>query len=430
MTFRDMLQKVLAVVGLRFGGAAISLFSQIIFARIFSPAEVGIVFLGMSAASLLSLFASAGYPALALTNLPRYIALGRNTLVARFHSAFLRDTTVLTSLFFLIVVLIYFFANIDSGIKTALLFGCLSVPASVLLRYNSVMANSVRRFPLSYIPDFFYRPGLLLAYIALLYLFGIKPSVPHVLLAFIVANTLVGFGQAYLLGDDSIQLKFWSHHNARFTKHLRNRAAALVIVAAVATSYSDLVTMIAGFLLPAADVAQLGVSIRLAAIAGFVVQASQQFVVPDLTQAITLRDDATVRNLLLRMNVITIATVIASLIGVIVLGDFALGLFGPSYRDAKFLLILFLIGQSIRAFSGMNQHMLSIAGRQIRTAGACLTALLILVSLSIILSRNYGVIGIGYAVIVGELVWTILLASQAQHLLGRRGDLLWVLTKR
>jgi O-antigen/teichoic acid export membrane protein len=283
---------------------------------------------------------------------------------------------------------------------------------------------------LAYIPDFIYRPGVLLLYVALLLVLNVKPTVSHVLWAFVVSNTLVAIGQALFLGRAGLLPRHWFTVSPTFSKRLRSRALALMIVGFVATSYSDLVTMLAGFLLPAQDVALLGISIRLAAIGGFVVQASQQFILPDLTAAITKRDETSERNLLLRMNIITLATLGLGLLAVILFGETVLSIFGEHYRHAKLLLILFMVGQSIRAFSGMNQYLLSIAGRQVRTAGACLTAMVVLISASVIFTVQFGSIGIGYAVILAELVWTTLLAAQAQHILGRRGDLFWLLTKR
>ena len=80
------------LVGVRLGGAAIGLASQILLARLLSQHDVGVVFLGMSAAAFISLLITGGYPILAITCLPRYYALGRKNLVHAFHAAFLRDS--------------------------------------------------------------------------------------------------------------------------------------------------------------------------------------------------------------------------------------------------------------------------------------------------------------------------------------------------
>ena len=73
------------LVGVRLGGAAIGLASQILLARLLSQHDVGVVFLGMSAAAFISLLITGGYPILAITCLPRYYALGRKNLVHAFR---------------------------------------------------------------------------------------------------------------------------------------------------------------------------------------------------------------------------------------------------------------------------------------------------------------------------------------------------------
>jgi O-antigen/teichoic acid export membrane protein len=190
------------------------------------------------------------------------------------------------------------------------------------------------------------------------------------------------------------------------------------------------VILVSGFVLPERDVAVVGIAMRLAAIAGFVLQAGQMLVVTDFTQALVRREEVEALSLLKRINYTTIAIALAGLLGTLVLGDFVLGLFGEVYRQGKWLLVLFMIGQSLRAMGGMNQQILSINGFQLRTAGVCVLTLLMLVGLSVVLCRILGPIGIGYAVVGAEIMWLIALALQAQKLCGRRGDLFWVLQQR
>ena len=141
-------------------------------------------------------------------------------------------------------------------------------------------------------------------------------------------------------------------------------------------------------------------------------------------------DEASVHALLKRVTGITVAVVVGGLIGSIVFGKFVLGLFGAEYQLGATLLVLFMVGQSLRALGGMNQQILSINGYQMRTAGSCLLALIVFICLAIVLCKQFGSIGLGYAVIISEITWLLALASQASSLCGRRGDLLWLLKKR
>jgi O-antigen/teichoic acid export membrane protein len=418
------------LVGVRLGGAAIGLASQILLARLLSQHDVGVVFLGMSAATFISLLITGGYPILAITCLPRYYALGRKNLVRAFHAAFLRDGLWISLATFALAAMIYFWLPLDDAIKTALLFGCLSAPAAAAIRINSSVANSVRRYSLSYVPDFLYRPGLFLAFLLFAWGAGIQLSVVLALWAFVIMTTIIAVAQAWLIGEDGARsgLKWSGRHN--LAPVLRSRAAALVIVGIVAASFADVVTLIAGFFLNTADVALVGVTVRLAALAGFVTQATQQFILPDLTAAMTRGTSQQVHALLLRINMITLAAILACVAGAMLFGPWALRIFGSAYEAGHWPLVLFMVSQAFRAASGMNQHLLSIAGYQIKTAGSCVVAMAVLVGGTALFTPSHGVMGLAYAVLIADAVWAGLLALQTQRLTGRRGDIIGVLLEK
>ena len=144
---------------------------------------------------------------------------------------------------------------------------------------------------------------------------GFNLSIAHVLWAFVIMNTIVALAQAWLIGEDGARsgLKWSGRHN--LAPVLRSRAAALVIVGIVTASFADVVTLIAGFFLNTADVALVGVTIRLAALAGFITQATQQFILPDLTAAMTRGTSRQVHALLLRINMIALAAILACVAG-------------------------------------------------------------------------------------------------------------------
>jgi O-antigen/teichoic acid export membrane protein len=430
MTLGKMIQLALGSVGARLAGAGISLITQLVLTRNFAASDVGIIFLAMSMAAIFSLIVSAGYPSLSLTQLPRFQALKLNRLIAAFHGAFLRDFAAVTLALFAVVGAIVMFAPIDPGLRIALVFGCLSAIPSGLMRYNGSLANVLRRYKLAFLPDFIFRPGLFFIYIAGAFALGFQLSLIHVLWAFIASNTIVSFTWALLMREGGLKFSFWSATNAKLTASLRNRLLALMIVAAVTTLFADVVTLIGGFLLPHDQVALLGLTIRLASLAGFIIQSSQQFVLSDLTHALTIHDSKSADSILMRMNFLTLGTVIAALFGAILFGRFFLSFFGSVYEQGHWLLVLLIIGQAVRALSGMNQHMLSIGGFQLRSAYACLTGMLILIVSWLFFQPMFGIFGVGLAVIAAELCWGLIVGGETQRLTGRRGDLFWLLSKK
>jgi len=411
------------LVGVRFGGAAIGLLSQVLLARMLHPSEVGVVLMAMSATAIVSLIATGGYASLAITCLPRYYALGRMNLVRAYHQAFWRETFLISGLIFALAAVAILFMPLETGTKQVILFACLSAPAAVFIRINGTAANSVRRFSLSYVPDFIFRPGFLLTFLAVAWLGGFAPGVSAILWAFVAGNSLVAAGQAWILGRNG-SIPRLSSRWRDLRPMLRGRAASLIIVAIVAASFADLVTLAGGFFLPPDEVAVLGISIRLAALAGFVSQATQQFILPDLTVAMARGTAAEVRQLLLRINLVALSAIGGCVVLAAVAGDYLLAIFGRDYAAGKWALVLFMISQTFRAASGMNQHLLSLAGHQATTALACVVAVVVLISAAALLTPRFGVDGMAVAVVAADLMWACLLAIQAQRLTGRRGDIL------
>ena len=137
MSLWRMILTAVNLVGVRFGGAALGLACQILLARLLDPEDVGIVFMTLSAAAILSLVMTAGYPSLTLTVLPRYYALGRKTLIGAFHNALWRDCLAAAVLLGLAAAATLAWAPLDRGLRSALVFGLLMAPAAALIRVTS-----------------------------------------------------------------------------------------------------------------------------------------------------------------------------------------------------------------------------------------------------------------------------------------------------
>ncbi len=422
--------KLAGFVGARLAGAAIGFISQFLLARLLPVADVGVVLMGMSAASFISLGANGGYALLAMTQLPKIYMHGRQRLIDAFNTSAAFDSVISFTVICILGVIATFWFDLSKGQYIALGIGALCAPASAVIRFNSSVATAERRYHLAYVPDFILRPFMFLVFLVGVFALSYKVDPVYVILAFTLTAYVAAVGQAWSLGKNALSVRHLTWPRPLYGKRMRSKAIALTLVSATMLAIADIVTLVAGFLLPEEQVAIVGITVRLAAIAGFVLQAGQMLVLTDFTQALIANNKPQVRQLLMRINLITLAIVGSSLLGGILLGEFVLSYFGEVYRQGAWLLVFFLVAQSIRAAGGMNQHILSINNFQVRMAGMGLVILTMFIGLSALLCRRYGFNGMGYALIGFELAWMVVLAKQAQHLCGQRGDLLWVLQKR
>jgi O-antigen/teichoic acid export membrane protein len=375
--------------------------------------------------AIVSLIITGGYPALAVSLLARYYTLGRKNLVDAFLAAGWRETALLAIAMAFVIAIVIEYGGLSEELRSALIFGGLTALPYAVMRMNSAVANAQRRFSLSYVPDFVYRSGLLLSFTLAGILFIPGFSITHMAIAYLVITMLVTIYQAWAMGADAASRHIFSarHRIARF---VRGRAAALFFVAMITMVFADIVTILSGYFLSAADVAVLGVAIKLAALIGFVTQSSQQFIVRDLATALTRGTGNEVDTLLFRVNVVTLGVMAAALAGSLIIGHYVLGAFGAEYRAGYWPLAVFMISQAFRAAGGMNSHLLALKGFQTETALSCGIASLVLITTIAVLAPRFGVIGVAYAVVITDLVWALHLGYIAQKLTGRRADILAV----
>jgi O-antigen/teichoic acid export membrane protein len=424
MSVWRMASLISSLVGARMAGAVLGLAIQILLARTFMPADVGVALLAMSLTAFLSLVITGGYPALGLTYVARYHTLGRRGLVNAFFAAARRDMAVLSLLVFAMIAAAETFLPLPESMREALFYGAMAALPLALMRLNNVAANSLRRFVLSYVPDFVVRPGLLLLFVGLLTFGWGGLSIGYVLWGFVAITLAVAAAQSWLLGGDGALAGLGTparHWGARF---YRRRAGALVLVAMVSVAYADIVTLVSGFYLSAGEVAVLGMAIKIAALGGFVSQSLQQFAIRDLTAALARGTSADVRALLARTNIAGAALMVVAVIAAIPLGGPVLSIFGPQYTAGKWALVMFLVSQLLRAASGMNAHLLSLEGHQARTASMCFVSMMVLISASALLAPRFGIEGVAAAVIAADLFWAVALGVMARRLAGISGDLL------
>jgi O-antigen/teichoic acid export membrane protein len=418
------------LMGARLAGAAFGFLSQLLLARSFAAADVGIAFLAMSITTFVSLLVTGGYHTLALTYLARYRAFGRQALVTAFLAVARRDMTVIALLVVAGAVLAYFFAPVSPEIGKAILFGGLAAVPLAAIRLNNSAANAQRRFSLSYVPDFVGRSGLLLLFIAALVFLHLPREIDAVLVALVVITVAVAIGQALLLGRDNVWTRSRSRASRDLTRFFRHRAGAMLLVTIVAGASADLVVMLGGAFLPPAQVAVLGVAVRLAALVGFFSAASQPFILRDLATAMSRSATTEINTLLLRMNLAGLSIMAIALLVCALFGRWILGIYGPDYVAGYWPLLLFMAGQAFRTSGGMNGELLALGGHQVSSATLCLAAVVVLVVLAAALSPLWGILGLAVASLAAEAFWAVGLAWLTQKHVGRRGDIVGLLTQR
>ncbi|MEE4238135.1 MAG: hypothetical protein V2I51_15550 [Anderseniella sp.] len=424
MGFARIAGLLLSAVGVRLAGAVVGLVLQILLARWLTPTEMGGWFLIMSLASFAGLLISAGYPTLGLAVLARYHARGQLRMADQFMQKAAYDIGKYALLMALPAIAFLLMAPVSDVSRLAVIAGLVVAPAAAIIRLNGSAANALRRYMLTIVPDFIGKSLLLLGFVALYVVATGRLTLDVVAAAFIVLSYLTAWITGKVLKGHGVTGLGWDTSSVRLGKTWASRAAPLIIVAMALMAMADYLTLVATLLLPKADVALVGIAIRLAALIGFFTQASQQFVLRDLAGALHVRDAGQARTLLMRTNIACVSVIAAALVGFAVLGEWFLTLFGPGYVAAQPVLMLLMLAQGVRAIGGINVHLLSLGGGQAMLGRTCLASAVIILALASLLVPVLGITGIGWAAIAGELVWIVAVAVQTRERIGWRGDFL------
>src|SRR5680860_850982 len=168
---------------------------------------------------------------------------------------------------------------------------------------------AIRRFGLAYLPDTCFRPFVLLAGILLLIAAGVTLTAANVTALLTVVFVGLALVQYLLLRKDIPHVEAVAGEVVtgaavvgaavappRLVKLWRREATPLILVALFTYFFADLDILIVTPLLPSAETAIVGLSLKLALLVGFAVQVAHQVVVPDLADAHARKEHGAIRH--------------------------------------------------------------------------------------------------------------------------------------
>jgi O-antigen/teichoic acid export membrane protein len=189
----------------------------------------------------------------------------------------------------------------------------------------------------------------------------------------------------------------------------RREANPLIIVALFTNYFAGVDILSATPLLRSADIAALGVCLKLSMLVGFAVQVPHQVVVPDLADARARKDKDkdkdSIREAVLRAFAFPLAITVGAMAVVAFWGESLLAIFGPEFVSAKLPLLILMACQLARALFGPSVLLLTVIGAQRQNAALAIAALVVLAGANLVLAPLYGVLGAVIAVAIATGWW-------------------------
>ncbi len=409
------------LIGARIGGAAAGFLVQLLLARLLTPDGLGLFFSVTSLAAITALLAARGYPSIAARFITRYEQRNQGARLSAFIGQASREA-LNASLFAaaLITLGAVVYPDLEPGTRYALVAAALSVPAMTALALYGAFAGAVRHFVVGLFPELLLRPIIFLLVIAgcMIASTALTASAAVLMLTFITIGLA---GMQFRLVSRRLPGAIASGET-RLSAHWRREGMPLIVVMLFTSFFADLGVLVETLFLAPAELAAFGICLKVSLIVGFVVQIAHQILLPDIAEAYARRDLAEVPGRLLKAAWMPIAFTASSTLAAILWGDQFLALFGQEFTHAKWVLVLLVCCQLLRALAGPSAHLLTLVGAQQANAAICGGSFLVLLVASALLAPSLGITGAAAAVCITFGFWLTAAAIELRRTGGIRSD--------
>ena len=317
----------------RIGGAAATFLTQLLLARWMGAGELGSYVLAFSWLTLLSAIPVSGYTTAAV----RFIGQGLANQEHGYTRGYIRHAikiTVLSSTGITLIAVssVILFPGFPAQLQMLFCAAFAGIPFYSIMRVNTGIAMASSRFALGYLPSNIFRPMIFLALVWFIWLQDVSLTAELamelqvlVLIILAVLTAVLGWlSTRQLLSPVSPikDAKTW------------NRAAMPLLGVALFTNYFPQITVIvSGFFLTSADIGIYHVGYRLAMLISFTLGAVDSFTAPALSRYYHTNSRSELIREIQHSTALRFGIALTSVVFLIFLGDWVLGLFGPEFIE-------------------------------------------------------------------------------------------------
>lgn len=412
-------------------GAVLTLVTQVLLARWMGPTQLGAYALAFSWCMFLSVLAGLGFPRAAARFIGKGIAHNQDDLVLGFVRR-QKQVGIVTSLLIAVIgcaVLLGSDVMQDAAGRDALLIAMIAVPVFTMINTSGSVALSMSWFRTAYVPNTLVRPAILLAVICATWytmqsLSAAKVMLFHLTIALLIAATMMS-----IVGK-RLRKRFPKIRPTFETRLWIRTAPPLLIITIFVNYFQELNIINIGMYLQADQLAVYNVSLRISFLITFGILAVNTISMPDTAQLHAKNDQKALQRLITHAARLQLLWSFAALLGVVAVGKYILGIFGPSFVSGYVALVILAVAQLIGALFGPAAQLLSMTGHQNNCLYIFLTALAAMLVLNHLLVQPYGINGAAAAVALTFLLQSTWLYASVVRRLGIDSSALGLLRKK
>ncbi|MGV8996092.1 MAG: oligosaccharide flippase family protein [Parvibaculaceae bacterium] len=416
---REVVQGAAMVMGIRIGGAAIALFSQVLLARWMGVYEYGIYAYVWVWVIILGILAPMGFGTSTLRFVPDYRTRQKWNRLAGILDASWR----MVALFSLIaagigLIGLFIFKNqIADFYLWPLAVALICVPAFALTDTLEGTARAFGWVSLAYLPAYILRPLGIIIVSGIIYVVAGELSGLEAVSGALVASLVTLAGQRWFLSRRIAQT-VPKAKPVRHTKYWVLSSLPLLLTEGLYLVLLNSDIVLLGMFVSPDEVGIYFAATRIVNLVTFIYFAVAALAVPKFSELFAKGDKAELQHFVHNIIQWIFWPTLAAAIVILLFGKFALGIFGAEFEGGYVLLAILVAGFVGRASTGPIEYLLNMTGNQDATAYAYFAAAALNIILNLILVPYFGLIGAAIATAIAIMMSSLWLYISVRKRLG------------
>lgn len=413
-----------AALMVRVFGAGIGFLSHILLARVTTPAEYGVYVFAWTIVILIGTFSSIGLPVASTKFVASYEAKGDIAAYKqflKFGAALVLAIGGVAAIILAIFVAISPPEWLGEAFKPALMFGAFCVPLFALTEFGKGAARGLGRNVLAYAPGMLLRPIFIGFGVLVLYVVVAQPDAQQMMWVTIAAMVVASLIQWSLIARAPFTASEGEGASVSKREWIMT-ALPLTVAEAYNLLLGNTDIVILKFFVAPDLLAGYFVAVKIAALLGFIGFAVGATVGKPIAAAHALGDMAKVQSQMRRFATLALLPSLLGYLGLVILGQFVLSLFGASYVSAYPILLLLAGGVVIQAFATVCKFGLAMTGAQKALSLVLAISLVLNIIFNLLFVPMWGVMGAASATVI-----TTILSSIAMLLLVKKRLGFWLM---
>jgi len=406
---------------LRLASKGLGFLITIVLARVLGADGYGVYAYAFALVTLLSMPAQAGLPALVIRETAAGMAREDPARVRGVWVWSGRAVAVLSIVLVLIAGIIHFIWNEGriEGESWTLVWALILVPFAALGNMRGAALRGLHQIVAGQLPEFVFRPGLLLLFIGGVIIVSTTQITPPVAMALHVAAAAIAFcaggWMLWIQTPPSVRGIAPRYE----TKKWVASAVPLALVAGMLTINRQADILMLGIFSPPDQVGVYRVSVQVATLASFGLQAMNMVVAPRFANLYAKGEMDRLQQLVRKSARVVLVISLVSTIVFVLFGRPVLEvIFGSAYVASYLPLIILLFGQMVNSLAGSVGFLLNMTGFEKETARGMAAAAGINIVLNLILIPIWGTVGAATTTAISMLAWNFLLWYAVRKHLG------------